>query len=414
MPLPLSTFIGLRYVRARSGQFFVSFISWVSMLGICLGVATLIVILSVMNGFENELRGRLLSLASHATLTGSAEALADWRTLASKAVSVPGVVGAAPYVEQQVLVANDAELSAAVLRGIDPVAERGVSDIGRSMKVGSLEDLVPGSDHIVLGRVLAYQLAVSVGDPVTVLVPASTESGEIQPRIREFRVSGIFEVGITDHDSVLALAHLQDAAAMTPQGQGITGLRLKFDDIFAAPVLSPRVAQALGGGLRSSDWTVENASYFRAIRIEKTMMAIILLLVVTVAAFNIVAALVMVVTGKRTDIAILRTLGLAPRSVVNVFLTHGVVIGWLGVVLGVVVGLSVAFNVGPILGVLDRVFGFQLWDADVYYITQTPSDVQAPDVVLIAVLAFALTLLATVYPSLRAARTPPAEALRYE
>jgi lipoprotein-releasing system permease protein len=414
MSLPLSTFIGLRYVRARSGQFFVSFISWVSMLGICLGVAALIVILSVMNGFENELRGRLLSLASHATLTGSPAALSDWPSLVKRATAVPGVAGAAPYVEQQVLIANDAELKGAVLRGIDPVAERAVSDIGWSMKVGSLEDLAPGSGHIILGRVLAFQLAVSVGDTVTVLVPASTASGEIQPRIREFRVVGIFEVGITDHDSALALAHLQDAAALTPRGEGISGLRLKFDDIFAAPVLAPAVAKALGGDLRASDWTVENANYFRAIRIEKTMMTILLLLVVTVAAFNIVAALVMVVTGKRTDIAILRTLGLAPRSVVNVFLTHGVVVGWLGVVLGVCAGLAIAFNVGTILGWLDRVFGFQLWDADVYYITQTPSDVQAPDVILIAVLAFALTLLATIYPSLRAARTPPAEALRYE
>lgn len=414
MPLPLSTFIGLRYVQARSGQFFVSFISWVSMLGICLGVAALIIILSVMNGFENELRGRLLSLASHATVTGSPDALADWRTLVEKSVAVPGVVGTAPYVEQQVLIANDAELKGAILRGIDPVAERAVSDIGRSMKIGSLEDLVPGSGHVVLGRVLAYQLAVSVGDYVTVLVPASSESGEIQPRIREFRVAGVFEVGITDHDSALALAHLQDAAELTPRGEGITGLRLKFADIFAAPALAPAVAAQLGEGLRSSDWTVENANYFRAIRIEKTMMTILLLLVVTVAAFNVVAALVMVVTGKRTDIAILRTLGLSPRSIVNVFLTHGVVVGWLGVVAGVVAGLSVAFNVGAILGWLDRVFGFQLWDADVYYITQTPSDVQASDVVTIVVLALALTLLATVYPSVRASRTPPAEALRYE
>lgn len=414
MSLPLPLFIGLRYVRARSSQFFVSFITLVSMLGICIGVAALITILSVMNGFENELRSRLLSLASHATLSGNPAALADWPRQVAEAGRLPGVAGAAPYQELQVLLARDPELSGAVLRGIDPAAEQAVSDIARSMAAGRLEDLTPGSGRIVLGRVLAYQLGVAVGDHVTVLIPTSGESGEIRPRIQQFRVSGIFEVGLQDHDSVLALVHLSDAAALAGTQAGVTGLRLKFDDAMAAPQLAASVARALGGGFRVSEWTRENASYFRAIRIEKTMMLLIMMLIVAVAAFNIVATLVMVVTDKRTDIAILRTIGLKPRAIVGVFMTQGVVIGWLGTALGVLAGIALALNVGTVAPWLERTFRFQIMDADVYYITQIPSDMHAADVVLIAAAAFLLTVLATLYPSIRAAHTAPAEALRYE
>jgi lipoprotein-releasing system permease protein len=413
MTLPLPLFIGLRYVRARSRQFFVSFITWISMLGIAVGVAALITIISVMNGFENELRARLLSLSSHATLSANPAALANWRQLVERAMRVPGVTGAAPYIEMQVLLAHDPELSGAVLRGVDPASESRVSDIARSMVAGELEGLSAGSGHIVLGRVLAYQLSLNVGDAVTVLIPRANDAGEIQPRIQQFTVSGVFEVGLQDHDSVLALVHLADAQALQA-AEGITGVRLRFADVFAAPVLAEQTAQALGGGFRISDWARENANYFRAIRIEKTMMFLIMLLIVAVAAFNIVATLVMVVTDKRTDIAILRTLGLNPRSVVGVFVTQGVLIGWLGTALGIAAGLALALNVDTVAPFLEQTFGFQFMDRDVYYITQIPSDTQVGDVLRIGTAAFLLTVLATLYPSIRAARTEPAEALRYE
>ncbi len=414
MSLPLPLFIGLRYVRARSSQFFVSFISWVSMLGICLGVAALITILSVMNGFEDELRTRLLSLAAHAKLSGNPAALAQWPQLAERARTVKGVVGAAPYAELHGLLAHEPELQPALIRGIDPVTEASVSTIARSMVAGELASLQPGTRHVVLGRVLAYQLSVSIGDSVTLMVPVASANGELTPRIQRFMVSGLFEVGLQDHDSVLALVSLDDALALQGQTSAPTGLRLRFADVFAAPRLAREAAGVLGGGFTVSDWTQENASYFRAIRIEKTMMTLILLLIVAVAAFNIVAALVMVVTDKRTDIAILRTLGLSPGAVVGIFVTQGVVIGWLGAALGIVSGALLALNVGTIAPWLEHTFGFQIMDADVYYITQIPSDLQIADVVIIGTIAFMLTVLATLYPARRAARTEPAEALRYE
>jgi lipoprotein-releasing system permease protein len=412
--LPLPLFIGLRYVRSRSGQFFVSFISWVSMLGICVGVLALITILSVMNGFENELRGRLLSLAAHATLTGNPAALAHWPELANTAARQAGVQGAAPFVELQALVAHEPELQAALVRGIDPALEPSVSEIGQALALGRLDDLQPGSANIILGRVLAYQLGVGIGDTVTVMIPVGGAGADVvNSRIQRFTVSGIFEVGLQEQDGMLALANLDDAAALRGSN-GITGLRLKFTDAFAAPALAPTVAAALGGGFEIGDWTVEHASYFRAIRIEKTMMTLIMLLIVAVAVFNIVAALVMVVTDKRTDIAILRTIGARPRTIVGVFMTQGVVIGWLGTALGIAAGIAVALNVGTIAPWLERTFGFQIMNADVFYITQIPSDLQAADVLIIGAIAFLLTVLATVYPAIRAARTQPAEALRYE
>ena len=411
---PLELFVGLRYVRSRETGYFVSFITGVSLAGVALGVAALITILSVMNGFEAELRERLLSLSAHATLSASDGALADAGALAVRAARSPGVAGAAPFLEQQALLTHGAEMSGATLRGIDPAREGAVSAIDRALLSGRLADLEPGRDRIVLGRVLAFQLGAAPGDSITVLVPtAAGVDGELVPRIRAFTVAGIFEVGLQDHDSVLALANLADVASLAGT-TGATGLRLRFADVFAAPRLAAALAVRLGPGLRARDWTEENATYFRAIRIEKTMMTLILLLVVAVAAFNIVATLVMVVRAKRTDIAILRTLGLEPRGVVGVFLAQGVMIGWAGTALGVAGGLALALNVERIVPFLERVFRFHVLDADVYYVTRIPSLVQAGDVSLIAATAFALTLLAAAWPARRAARVQPAEALRYE
>ncbi len=410
-PLPLA--IGLRYVRSRRRSYFVSFITWASLAGLCLGVAALITILSIMNGFELELRARLVSVAAHATLTGDPAALADWRSVVDRTRKLPEVEGAAPYVEVEAMLGNDSDLQPGVLRGIDPGVEVTVSTIAADMIDGSLAALTPGSDQIILGRGLAGQLGVMVGEPVTVMIPTASAAGDVTPRIRQFTVGGIFEAGVQDHDSVLALAHIDDVKALRGRTD-ITGIRVRFTDLMRAPLLSPRIAQALGGRFKVTDWTEQNAAYFRAVRIEKLMMGLMMLLIVAVAAFNIVASLVMVVTDKRMDIAMLRTLGLTPREVLGVFVTQGTVIGWMGTGLGVALGTLLAYNVGDVAAWLQRTFGFQIMDADVYYITRIPTDPHVVDIVGIALAAFALALLATVYPALRAARTQPAEALRYE
>jgi lipoprotein-releasing system permease protein len=418
-PLPL--YIGLRYVRRRSQGFFVSFISWVSMLGICVGVAALITVISVMNGLEGELRGRLLSLASHATLAGEPEQLQAWPELAERIRKQEGVVGVAPYIDLQGMLGRGGDMRAALIRGVDPELESEVSDIGAHMRVGSFNDLIAGEQHIILGAGLAYALDARIGDEITVLVPAAAAAGEgavggidLKPRIQNFIVSGVFEVGAQEHDNVLALVHLQDASGLAGTHGLPNGLRLKFADIFAAPVRTPEINAALGGKFTVSDWSIENASYFRAVGIEKTMMTLILMLIVGVAAFNIVAALVMVVNEKRTDIAILRTVGMTPRAIVGVFMTQGVLIGWFGALLGLILGLLLAFNVGTIVPFLEHVFGAKVFDPTVFVISDMPSEVQWPQVIGITVTALVLTVVATIYPSLRGAATEPAEALRYE
>jgi len=418
---PLSLFIGLRYVRSRSKGFFVSFISWISMLGICVGVAALITILSVMNGLGREMRTRLLSLAAHATLSAPAPHMQEWRQLAQRIRSSDGVVGVAPYIDLQGMIGRGQELRPAMVRGVLPDMEPQVSDIARHMTAGSLDDLVEGGQRIVLGAGLAFALEARVGDEITVLVPTKAAPGQgivagidLQPRILTFTVSGIFEVGLQEHDNLLALIHLQDAAAIAATNRAPTGLRLKFADIFMAPARTPLIAKTLGGGFDVSDWSIENAGYFRAVRIEKTMMTLILMLVVAVAAFNIVAALVMVVNEKRTDIAILRTIGIRPRAIVGVFVTQGVIIGWFGALLGLMLGLALAFNVESIVPVLERLTGSRVFDPTIFVIPEVPSEVQWPQVIGITVTALVLTVLATLYPAMRGAATEPADALRYE
>ena len=310
-------------------------------------------------------------------------------------------------------------MSGAIVRGIDPKLEPQVSSIADAMREGKLSDLEPESNRIILGRMLAYQLQVGVGDLVTVMIPGNAAASAggggdaLVPRLRDFHVAGIFEVGLQEHDSVLALVNLQDAEAFRGL-DGPTGIRLKFYDVLKAPQLARAAAARLAPGLRVRDWTEDNEAYFRAIRIEKTMMGLILMLIVAVAVFNIVATLIMVVNDKRTDIAILRTLGLSPRGVIAVFMTQGVLIGWIGAALGVTLGLALALNVDVIVPFLEQTFGFHFMDPDVYYISGLPSEVHPGDVVRIGMAAFILTLIATVYPALQAARTQPAEALRYE
>src|SRR3569833_2252060 len=415
-PLPL--YIGLRYVRARSHKFFVSFITWASLLGVGVGVAALIVILSVMNGFENELRDRLLSLSAHARVTvanGSpAPAAAEWNETASKIRSVAGAAGVAPYVEIQALALRTPEMVPVVLRGIDPRAEPQVTEIRQSIKQGQLSDLAPGSTYVIVGAVIADRLGRARGDDMTLLIPTVSADGAPAPKLRQLKVAGIFEAGLADLDDVYVYANIEDVRALAPGQENGVGLRVRFNNVLAAPVLAAKLRTLLPKSFDVTDWTQDNASYFRATRIERTMMSLVLFLIVAVAAFNIVAMLVMVVTDKRTDIAILRTFGASPRKVMGVFITQGLVIGWLGVAIGLALGLAIAFNVGTIEPFLERTFGFQIFDADVYYITAIPSDVRWENILIIAGAAFSLTGVATLYPALRASRTPPAEALRYE
>jgi lipoprotein-releasing system permease protein len=415
-PLPL--FVGLRYVRSRSRGFFVSFISWVSMLGVCVGVTALITIISVMNGLEGEVRGRLLSLASHATVSASPDQLQDWQGVAAKVSQTPNVVGVAPFIQAQAMIGKGTQLIGAQVRGVLPEEEGKVSEIGRFMKAGLMTDLKPDSRNVVLGAGLAWQIQAHVGDEIFVLIPQTVGNAngslEIKPRMESFTVSGIFEVAVQEHDNTLAMIALQDAADLLSTNGAPTGLRIKFDDIFIAPSQAPVIAKSLGAEFKSSDWSIEHASYFRAVNIEKTMMSVILMLIVAVAAFNIVAALMMVVNEKRTDIAILRTLGIEPRGVMAIFFTQGVLIGWIGTLFGVTLGLTLALNVETIVPFIERAMGMHIFDPDVFYISTIPSEVRASQVMVIAAVALLLTVAATLYPSMRAARTEPAEALRYE
>lgn len=412
---PYELFVGLRYLKARRRNNFISFISLISIAGITLGVMALITVLSVMNGFEKELRERVLGMTSHATVSGFDGPLDDWQAVRTAALSHPRVTGAAPYVQGEGMLAFGGELSGTLLRGVLPEEEMQVSEVGASMLQGDLGDLEAGAWRIVLGSALANALGVRPGERVVLMVPQATMTpAGVWPRYRAFTVSGIFEVGMHEYDRGLVFLHIDDAAMLLRMQGGYSGVRLKMDDMMRAPWVARELVSEMPGSYYVSDWTRQHANLFRAIQTEKTVMFVILLVIVLVAAFNIVSTLVMVVTDKEADIAILRTIGATPRSIMAVFMVQGTVIGVFGTVLGVVLGVLLAQNVDVVVPVLERALGFQVLPPDIYYISELPSDLRWLDVARIGGVAFVLSLLSTIYPALRASRTQPAEALRYE
>lgn len=410
---PVELFVGLRYLKAKRRTRFVSFITLISLLGVALGVAALIVILSVMNGFEGELRNRLLSMSSHGYVTGTDGVTEGWRELTAEVESLPGVAAAAPLVQLEGMIQSGRELRAVLVHGIVPEYESDLSGGLANIVEGSLAALTPDSRGIVLGRLIALDLGVRTGDGVVLLIPRPVGDGTMQPVLERFTMVGAFEAGLQDHDARLALVNAADAAGILGLGDAVTAIRFRADDVMQAPAIARDIA-VQREDLRSSDWTVENASYFRAIRLEKMMMSLILSLIIGVAAFNIVASLVMVVTDKTNDIAVLRTLGMSPNGIVRVFFVQGAMIGWAGVFIGVVLGVLVAVNVPTIVPVLERIAGAQIMPGDVYYVSRIPSELKGTHVLIIGVAAFLLTSLATLYPARRAAHVNPAVALRYE
>lgn len=411
---PVELFVGLRYLRAKRRTRFVSFITLISLLGISLGVAALIVILSVMNGFEGELRSRLLSMSAHGSVAAVDGRTEDWESIVAQVAAEPGVAAAAPFIQMEGMIRSGRELVAVMVHGVEPSYEHELSGDLINFIEGDLDVLQPGERSIILGRMLAYELGARIGDGVVLLIPKPVGDGTLQPVLERFVTRGIFEAGLQDHDSVLALVHMDDVAAILDLGAAVSSIRFRADDVLAAPAIARSLQSKLGSDYGSSDWTIENGSYFRAIRLEKMMMSLILSLIIGVAAFNIVASLVMVVTDKTTDIAVLRTLGMHPQGVVKIFFVQGAVIGWAGVALGVILGVVLALNVPTLVPVLEQFFGFQIMPGDVYYVTNIPSELELRDVLVIAISAFVLTSLATLYPARRAALVNPAAALRYE
>jgi lipoprotein-releasing system permease protein len=414
---PFELRIGRRYLRS-TGNRFLSFISLMSMLGVAIGVAVLIVVLSVMNGFESELRSRILSVTSHATLTAFGAGVPGWQALRDQALQSPGVTGVAPFVEGEALLIADRPnggSAPASVRGIDPGLEGTVSAIASRLRSGSLDSLAPASFRVLLGSELAARLGVQAGDSVVMAVAEGTVTpAGVVPRMRRFTVSGVFFSGMYEIDNALALVSLSDAQRLFRLGSNVSGLRLEVDDPFEAPRVSREVATALGGGLFVEDWSRRQANFFRSIELTKRMMFFILLLVVAVAAFNIVSTLVMAVKDKQPDIAILRTLGARPSSVLAIFATQGTVIGLLGTIGGVLLGVLLSLNLESLVHGLERVAGTRFLDASVYLMSDLPARVEPGDVLLIAATAFALCCLSTLYPAWRAARTNPARALRHD
>lgn len=413
---PYELFIGLRYTRAKRRNHFISFISLISLLGITLGMTALITVMSVMNGFQKEVRTRILGVASHIQISGLDGKLTDWRQVAEESRQHPQVEAAAPYVSAQGMVSFGQVVRGIMVNGVLPGEEDKVSDLTRMMKEGKLADLVPGEFGIVIGLELSRALGVFTGDKIVLISPQGqvTPAG-ILPRLKQFTVTGIFEAGHFEYDSGLALIHLADAQKLyRMENDDVSGVRLKLQDIFKAPQVLRELSPLISSQVYATDWTSQHANYFRAIQIEKKMLSLILALIIAVAAFNIVSTLVMAVTDKQSDIAIMRTLGASPRSIMKIFIVQGTLIGILGTALGVIGGTLLAYNVGGVVAFIEHVFSVQFLSREVYYISEIPTDPQLADIVTVASVSFVLTLLATLYPSYRASRVNPAEALRYE
>jgi lipoprotein-releasing system permease protein len=415
--LPFEWTIGLRYTRAgrRSGRnSFISFISLISMAGIALGVAALIVVLSVMNGFQKEVRDRMLSVLSHVELFDGSGSLPDWQSLAAQTLKHPEVRGAAPFVDGQAMITRNDTVRGVMVRGILPAEEPKVSDVATQVKQGSLNALRPGEFNIVIGREMARSFRLRIGDKLTLIAPQGqvTPAG-VLPRLKQFNVVGIFEAGHYEFDSSLAFIHLEDGERLFRLA-GPSGLRLKVADMQRAPEVASELGAMLKGDLYLRDWSQQNRNWFAAVQTEKRMMFIILTLIIAVAAFNLVSTLVMTVTDKQADIAILRTLGASPRSIMKIFIIQGGLVGLLGTAIGVTLGVTVALNIDVIVPFIEGLLGVQFLPRDVYLISALPSDLRWPDVIRIGGIAVVLAFLATLYPSWRAARVRPAEALRYE
>jgi lipoprotein-releasing system permease protein len=412
---PLSIAIGLRYTRAKRRNHFISFISLSSMLGVALGVMALIIVLSVMNGFEKELRERILGMTSHAFITGSDGTLKDWKALESLIADSPHLVDSAPFVEGQAMLSLGSRVRGSLIRGVDPQLEGRVSTIGDKVTSGKFDALKPGSFGIILGKDLAFAMGVSTGDKVTLITPhvSPTPAGVI-PRLKRLDVVGIFEIGMYEYDSALAIMNIEDAAKLFRIRDKVSGLRLKLDDVFQAKQISRDILSQLPASYRAADWTYQHANFFKALKTEKAVMFVILMLIVAVAAFNIVSTLIMMVTDKQSDIAILRTLGLRPRDIMAIFMVQGTLIGIVGTLLGIVVGVAIAFNVPEIISTLEGFLGFKFLPPEVYYFSELPSDPHWRDITIIGIVSFVLSLLSTIYPSWRASKIRPAEALRYD
>ena len=413
---PYELFIGLRYTRAKKRNHFISFISLISLMGITLGMTALITVMSVMNGFQKEVRTRILGVASHVQIGSIHGNLSHWQQTAEEAVKHPFVEAAAPYVNAQGMLSHNQVVQGVVVRGILPTMEDKVADFGRMMASGTLDNLVPGEFGIVIGMELARSMGTFLGDKIVLISPQGqvTPAG-ILPRLKQFTVVGIFEAGHFEYDSGLVLIHMFDAQKLyRMDNDDVSGVRLKLKDLFLAPQVVQELPAMLTIDSYISDWTKQHANYFRAIQIEKRMLSLILALIIAVAAFNIVSTLVMAVTDKESDIAILRTLGASPRSIMKIFIVQGTFIGVFGTILGVAGGMLLAYNVGEVVAFIESLFHVQFLSREIYYISTIPTDPQMADITTVAVTSFVLSLLATIYPSYRASKVNPAEALRYE
>jgi lipoprotein-releasing system permease protein len=412
---PFELFVGLRYTRAKRRTHFISFISFISMIGIALGIWALITVMSVMNGFEKEIRARILGAAAHIQILGGEAGLADWETVAQGARRHPEVVGAAPFVQAQGLLSTGSSVRGVFVRGILPELEAQVAEFGQHMVSGNLAALRPGEFGLVIGIGVARALGLQVGDRVTLISPQGqvTPAG-LMPRLKQFTVVGVFSVDHNEFDSALALARMEDAQVLYRMEGVASGVRVKVRDVDGAPRIGRELAREVPREAFVTDWTQQNVNYFRAIQIEKRMMFIILTLIIAVAAFNLVSTLVMAVTDKQPDIAILRTLGASPRSIMQIFMVQGVIVGLVGTLVGVLTGIFTALNIDVVVPAIERAFSFQILSREVYYITELPSDLHWRDVTWVASVSLVLSLVATLYPSWRASRVNPAEALRYE